>query len=69
MTIKDAMELWMKDHPETPVSFQTIRNWASKFGFGKKKNNLLPRSEWVIDAKKFKKFVEKPEQYLKRKEG
>lgn len=68
MTIKDAMNLWIEKHPDIPVSFQTIRNWAARFGFGKKQCAILPRSKWIIDSKKFNKFVEKPEEYLNAKE-
>ena len=46
----------IKKYPESNVTFQTIRNWASKYGFGKKKN-FLPRSEWIIDDKKFNDFL------------
>lgn len=66
MNLKEAKTLWDEKYPESNVTFQTIRNWASKYGFGKKKN-FLPRSEWIIDDKKFNDFLQDPEKYLLKK--
>lgn len=63
MTIKDATQKWAEKYPNNKVSPQTIRNWGKKYGFGNKKN-FLPRSEWIIDSKKFNKFLNNPQAYL-----
>lgn len=67
MTLKDAKELWDSKYPDTPITFQTLRNWARKFGFGEKKN-FLPRSEWIIIDDLFNQFLSSPESYLNAKE-
>ena len=62
-TIEEARVILGSVHPKLKVTNQTMRNWAKKFGFGSK-DSLLPRSKWIINGKKFAKFVENPTQFL-----
>ena len=66
MTLRQAKNAWEKKYPDSGVTFQTIRNWAKKYGFGRKKN-FLPRSPWIIDDKKFNEFLNDPKSFLNGK--
>lgn len=63
MSIDEACKKWNEIYPGTPVTAQTIRNWAKKFGFGQK-STFLPRSKWEINEKLFNEFIQDPKKFL-----
>lgn len=65
MTIKEAAEWWNRKYPQAVVTEQTLRNWAKKYNFGKKKN-FLPRSKWIVDKDAFMSFLTNIENTCKK---
>ena len=65
LSVQEARQKWIEKYPESPVSCQTLRNWAKKYEFGEKRN-FLPRSEWQINRYKFEKFLQDPQSYFNK---
>ena len=66
ITVKIALEQWNEMHPTSPVSRQTIYNWAKKFGWTLNNDRLLYRQKISLDKKKFEAFNANPSVFLEK---
>lgn len=65
-TVKEVLSLWEKNHPGSPISRQTVYNWAKKFGWTLNKDRVLYRQKIQIDAKLFDAFNANPQKFLEK---
>lgn len=66
-TIKEAMDLWNENHPTSPISRQTMYNWAKKFKWTINVDRVLYRQKMVLDKAEFMKFNANPSAFLGKK--
>ena len=66
ISITQAKREWLEKYPDTPITDQTMRNWASKYNFGYK-SSFLPRSTCFIKSKEFHEFLNTAQNILKEK--